>query len=254
MIFYKEYKNMRSALFSIANKIKPQRNFFTIVHAWERGIRLNFGEYRATLQPGIRLDLPFYHEVYKINMADRVQHLRPQSLISKDNVVLEVHSSIQYKVVDPKKALIHVTNLDTIIIDRTLMELRSKLSQLEVNEILYDMKDTTEQVKEKLKYIEDDWGIKILNIQLNDIHFDESMTRAMAVKAEADRNVQAKIINAKADYETAKIYAESSKIYNENPTSLRLREYQLWHSVSKNPNNTIFVVPSNVLDFQKKLK
>ena len=72
------------------------------------------------------------------------------------------------------------------------------------------------------------------------------MRRALAVKAEADRNAEAKIINAKADVETAKEYNEAAKIYEENPVTLRLREFQLWSSVSKNPNATMFVIPSNL--------
>ena len=76
----------------------------------------------------------------------------------------------------------------------------------------------------------------------------------MAVRAEADRNAEAKIINAKADVETAKQYDEAAKIYRENLVTLRLREYQLWHSVSKNPCTTIYVVPSNALDFFKDSK
>jgi regulator of protease activity HflC (stomatin/prohibitin superfamily) len=83
---------------------------------------------------------------------------------------------------------------------------------------------------------------------LKDISFDESMTRAMAVKAEADRNAQAKLINAEADIQTAELYSKAAKIYSENPITLRLREFQLWNSVSKNPNNTIYVVPSSLLD------
>ena len=233
------------------NLIENKRTLFTIVKQWEHGVKLNFGKYVSTLKPGIRLNIPYYHQIYKINMADRVRHMNSQSLISKDNVTFHIDSSIQYKVVDARKSLLNVTLLDTMILDRCRMSLRQVLSGLEINDILHNMEDTTIKIQQSLQNLEEMWGIEISNIQLKDISFDESMKRAMAVKAEADRNAQAKIINAKADVKTAKLYSKAAKIYSENPVTLRLREFQLWSSVSKNPNNTIYVVPSNLTDFFK---
>jgi len=230
-----------------------KRNFFTIIHEWEKGIQLNFGKYNATIDPGIRLNIPLYHEIHKINMSDKVKYMNQQSLISKDNVTFYIDSSIEYKVVNAKKSILNVIDLDRTLLEKAQMALRKTLSGLEMNEILHDMDDTTQKIKNSMADLEDKWGIEINDIQITDIKFDDSMKRAMAVKAEADRNAQAKVINARADIETAELYSKAAEIYAENPLTMRLREFQLWNSVSKNPNNTIYVVPSNMLDFVKSV-
>ncbi len=236
---------------SIFNHQFGKRNFFKVIKHWEKGVRLNFGKHTATLDPGIRLCIPFYHGIYRVNMDDRVQDIHQQALVSKDNVTFYIDSSVQYRVSDATKAQLNVTDLDNMLLDRCQMALRKVLSGLEINETLHDMEDTSVKIKNSLLELEEKWGIEISSIQLKDIRFDESMKRAMAVKAEADRNAEAKIINAEADIKTAELYSKAAEIYKENPITLRLREFQLWNSVSKNPNNTIYVVPSNLTDFFK---
>jgi regulator of protease activity HflC (stomatin/prohibitin superfamily) len=149
-------------MFSKYNRLPIQlrntRSFFTIVNAWEKGVRLGFGKYTATVESGLRLCIPVYHTVYKINMADRVQHLAKQSLISKDNVTFTIDSSVQYKVTDAKKSLLNVTNLDTMVIERCQMALRKVLSGLELNEILHDLEDTSTTIKASLQNLEEKWG------------------------------------------------------------------------------------------------
>lgn len=248
------WKGIRNSLVRrlLFPKFQNRRNFFRIIPSWENGVKLGFGKYIDTVEPGMRLNIPFYHRIYKVNMADRVQDMSKQSLISKDNVTFYIDSSIQYRVIDAKKAIICVTDLDSMLLDRCQMALRTILSRLEINEILHDLSDTSNKIKESLEFLEEQWGVEISSVQLKDISFDETMRRAMATKAEADRNAEAKIINANADIKTAQIYSEAAKIYAEDPITLRLREFQLWQSVSKNPNNTMYVVPSNILDFFKK--
>lgn len=158
---------------------------------------------------------------------------------------------VQFKITDPKKALLNVQNVDHNTVEKCKMVLRNLLGQMEINEVLKSKSQISLETKEKLEQVERDWGIEILATEITDIKFDDSMTKAMAVKAESDRMAEAKIINAKADVETAKQYAEAAKIYSENPITMRLREFQLWSSVSKNPGSTIYVVPSNLLDFIK---
>jgi len=102
---------------------------------------------------------------------------------------------------------------------------------------------------EKMSELQEHWGIKIKTVQLSDISFDETMKKAMAIEAETKRNADAKIVNAKADVVVAKEFEEAAKIYKENPLTMRLRELELWRSVSKNPASTIIVVPSDIVNF-----
>lgn len=155
------------------------------------------------------------------------------------------------RVVNSNKALLNVSDIWKAIGEKCQMQLRDVLSSMKVNDILHKRDKVCQGVIDKLASIEEDWGVKVLAVQLKDISFDESMKRAMATKAEADRQAEAKVINAEADVSTAEMYKKAAAIYAENPVTLRLREFQLWSSVATNPNSTIFVVPSNVLDFVK---
>jgi regulator of protease activity HflC (stomatin/prohibitin superfamily) len=233
---------------------QPQRQFFTVIPQYERGVRTFLGVYDKVLDPGVRLNLPFLHCIYPVNISERFEKIPQQSLISMDNVTFHVDATVQYKIVHPDRAIFNVNNLGSNLIERCQMEIRNVLSSMEINDILRNRNEVTNNIKTNLKSVEDSWGINILLIQLKEISFDENMRKAMAIKAEADRNAEAKLINATADVETARKYNEAATIYSENPITLRLREFQLWNSVSKNPGTTIYVVPSNILDFMKSIK
>jgi len=234
-----------------------KRNFITIIQNGNVGVRTNFGKFnikKGLVKPGIRLNIPFYHNLKIINIKEIIQDIKRQSLISKDNVTFNVDGFVQYKIINPEMATFNVTDIHSSVNEISKIALRNELSCVEINEILENRKKLNTQMINSLKKEEDNWGIKFIKIELRDISFDESMKRSMSIKAEADRNAMAKIINAEADVQTAKKYQEAAKIYKENPISLRLREFQLWNSVSKNNSNSLFVIPSNLLDFMNKKK
>jgi regulator of protease activity HflC (stomatin/prohibitin superfamily) len=232
----------------IISNVSTKRNFFTIVPEYKKGIRLGFGKYISLVQPGLRLKLPFYHDIFLLDMRENVHTIPTMQVISLDNVTFEVDASIQYNFYDIKKALLNVSNVNNSIIERCKMELRNKLSSMTINDVLQKKSEISRSVTDAMIKIKVDWGVDISTIQIKDIKFDESMKKAMSTVAEATRQAEAKIINAKSDIETAKQYSEAAKIYAENPMTVRLREFQLWNSVSKNPGTTIYVVPSNLLE------
>jgi len=232
--------------------LQPHRSFFKIIDQNHEGVRLNFGKFKSRIKPGIRLCIPFYHEIRIADTRTKVRDIPKMQVISSDNVTFEVVASIQYKITDTYKALMNVEYACDTLIKRCKMELLNALSAMEINNILRSKADISKKVMDSLSNLEMEWGLTIDTIQINDIQFDESMKKAMAVKAEADRMAEAKIINARADVETAIQYNEAAKIYAENPITMRLRELQGWTSISKNPGTTCFVIPSNLLDFIPK--
>lgn len=238
----------------ISNKFKSicnKRNFFKVVPETKKGVKLFLGKFDREVGAGFNIDLPFFHQIWLIDMRERIMQIPEMKIVSLDNVTYRVEGSIQFKIVDPKKALLNVQYVDQNTVEKCKMELRSLLGSMEINDVLRSRSTVSDETKKRLSKIEHDWGIEILATEITDIKFDESMTKAMAVKAESDRMAEAKIINAKADVATAKQYSEAAKIYGENPITMRLREFQLWSSVSKNPGATVYVVPSNLLDFIK---
>jgi erythrocyte band 7 integral membrane protein len=226
-----------------------KRNFFTIVEAHNRGVKLTLGKYVGVLEPGVYLNIPIIHTIYGFDIRDRVVPISEQSLISTDNVSFRVTASVQYRIVNPKNAFLNTDNIYENVNNICKMELRNVLGSREINDILINRDIITTELIERLSDIEQSWGLKITRIQVDDITFDETMKKSMASKAEADRNAEAKLIIARADVETAKEYKKAAEIYQETPISMKLREYQLWQSVSKNPSNTIYVVPSNLTYF-----
>lgn len=230
------------------SKTIQKRTFFSIVPEYERGIRLSLGKFTSEVQPGLRLNLPIYHSFYTLDTREKLHTIPTMQVISADNVTFEVDASMQYRFLDTKKALLNVANVDSSVVERCKMELRDKLSSMTINDVLQKKSEISKSVLEAMSKIKDDWGVDISTIQIKDIKFDETMKKAMSTIAEATRQAEAKVINARSDIETAKQYNEAAKIYAENPMTIRLREFQLWHSVSKNPGSTIFVVPSNLLE------
>jgi len=229
----------------------PRRNFLTIIPQYERGVRFNFGKYAATCQPGLRLDIPLFHTIHHVDMRDQVQYLSQQEIISKDNVSCKVDAAIQYKVLDAAKSVINVQSLEHSLLELAQLSIREVLGGLTIDELLHNREDLSNVLRNRLKTVSDNWGVEVHAVQLKDVCFEECMKRAMAMTAEAERTAQSKLIHASADIEVAKKYSVAAEIYAENPVTLKLREFQLWQSVAKEPNNFLAVIPSTILDMVK---
>lgn len=222
------------------------RNFFTIVPQYATGLRFGFGKYLGTIQPGIRLNLPFYHNVVEIDTRERTVPLPDQEIISRDNVSCFIDAAIQYKVSNPIKAFLEVEDFEENVLTRAELVTRETLGAWSINDMLHKKKELGEELRQQLLCLNDSWGIDITYFQVKKIVFDENMKRSMAKVAEAERTAQAKIINANVDVETAKKYAEAAELHT--PESMRLREFQLLQSIAKEQGNTTIVVPTNVFE------
>ncbi len=231
-----------------------KRNFFVIVPEYKGGVRLCFGKFQQVMTPGIRLHLPLYHQIYLTDIRDQVHTIPKMQAISADNVPFEVDASLQFKIIDCRRAILSVANVEDALSERCKMELRDRLGSMTINEILQNKSEISKSILKNLSEIKNDWGVHIETIQIKDIKFDDTMKKAMSTVAEANRQAEAKIINAKSDIETAKQYNEAAKIYAENPLTVRLREFQLWNSVSKNPGSSIYVVPSDIFNLVQEMK
>lgn len=226
----------------------PRRSFFAIIPAYARGVKLGFGKYLGELEPGIRLNVPFYHQVHKVDMRNQIYNLPDQHIISKDNVSLTVNGSVQFKCVNATKLFMNIDQPIESVITRAALTLRERVSLCDVDEILQNREDLAQDIKQDLDKLGQEWGVDVSLVQIKDIVLENDMKRAMALTAEATRVAKSKIIQAKADVETAKCYNEAAQIYKENPITLRLREFQLWQTVAKEPGNNFFVIPSEVLN------
>jgi regulator of protease activity HflC (stomatin/prohibitin superfamily) len=212
---------------------QQKRTFLTTIQENCRGVRLAWGKFDSILSPGLNWDIPFYHKITTIGLSRHIIPLAKQKIICQDNVTIFVDSAVEYQIIDARKAIIDVSNIHHTILEKCQMKLSNELGSKKFNDIQGEKNTVSENITKDLAVLEEDWGVKIYNVQIKDISFEESMTRTMATQADAERQAAAKIIHAKADVQVAAEYEQASKIYKENPISLRLREFQLWSSVSK---------------------
>ena len=222
----------------------PKRTFFTVIDSNVNAVRLRFGKVSKIMEPGFHFYIPLVDEINPIYMSERVDKLPFQTLISRDNVSVSLDSSIQYQVTDPYKALFAVKNFKETVMERTSMSIREAVSTRDINSLLHNSNEVRSDIIETIGDTKH-WGVKVIDVNIKDIIFDESMKKSMATKAEADRMAQAKIINAQADIETAKMFKEAAAIYDDEK-ALKLREFQLLSSISKNPASTIYFYPTDI--------
>lgn len=226
----------------------PKRRFLAIIDQFERGVRLSFGRHTATCEPGLRLKIPIYHQMYYVDLREKVVGIKPQNIVTQDNVSCQVDATVRFKVSTPEKAILEVNDYYQGTVLMAEVVLREVLGTHSVNEILSRRDDLAKAIKDQLANLSEKWGVDVNGVQIKDILFNEAMTRAMARPAEAERTAQAKIINAKADVETAHRYREAARIYGENPTTLRLREFQVLSNISQNSGTSIYFFPSEILN------
>jgi regulator of protease activity HflC (stomatin/prohibitin superfamily) len=231
-----------------------KRNFFTVINQFEKGVTFTFGKMTSVKEPGLRVRIPLIQQVATVDMRTSVSDLRRQEVITLDNVTIKVDGVVQYKIVDPQKAVCNVQGVERAIKELAQLKIREELSHCDVNDILHKREQLNRSLLEGSQVSTIDWGVELQSIRIKDIVFDESMTRAMAKRAEAERTAEAKMIDAEADVKTAKKYEEASKFYSNDPTALRLRELEAISRMSREPSNLIVLVPTQILDTIKGVK
>lgn len=227
-----------------------RRSFLTVIPQFAQGVRFTMGKFSGIMTPGLNFYIPIYHTFGKVDMRVLTLDIPQQMLISKaDNVTYHCDAVVQYKVTDPSKTVINIGDLRSTLTERAMSCIRMTLASMSIDTVLEARETVYESMRSSLQSIAADWGVEIQSLQLKEISFDENMRRTMAQLAESKRNAESKIISAKADVETAHLYAEAAEIYSENPVTLRLREFELYRSISKNPASTVIVIPANIANF-----
>ncbi|MCH9613057.1 MAG: hypothetical protein S4CHLAM102_15610 [Chlamydiia bacterium] len=238
-----------------------RRTFFKFVHEYEKGVSFTFGKLTAVKNPGIRINIPVIQEMWQADMRTDLAKLPHQEVVTRDNVTIKVDGTAQYRVIDAKKAICSIAGVGKkskgvkwMIMELAQLKMREVLSHYSVDEILQNREKLNQALLEGTQQLSGDWGVEVHSIRIKDIHFDDSMTRAMAKKAEAERTADAKLINANADVQTAEIYSKAAALYEKNPAAMRLRELEAVTRMATEKSNSFFVVPSQVFDTLKELK
>ena len=220
-----------------------------ILKEYERGVIFLLGRFQRVKGPGLIILIPGVQKMVKVDLRVIVLDVPTQDVISRDNVSVKVNAVIYFRIVDPEKAIIRVANVFEATSQLSQTTLRSVLGQHELDDMLAERDKLNTDIQNLLDARTDNWGIKVANVEIKHVDLDESMIRAIAQQAEAERARRAKIINAEAEKQAAKMLAEAANMLAQEEQALQLRYLQTLKEIANERSNTIiFPLPLELVE------
>ncbi len=216
-----------------------------IVREYERAVIFRLGRLLGAKGPGVFFVIPFVDNFIKVDLRLTTVDVPEQQIITRDNVTVGVDAVVYYRVFDPVLAVTKVENYNYAVMMMAQTTLRDIVGQVELDELLTKREEINKRLQAILDEVTDPWGIKVTAVTLKQVRLPESMLRAMAKQAEAERWRRAKIIEAEGEKQASAILAEAARQYEEHPAALRLRELQTLIEIAKE-KNMIIIAPSNL--------
>jgi regulator of protease activity HflC (stomatin/prohibitin superfamily) len=219
-----------------------------ILKEYERGVMFTFGRFTGVKGPGVRLVLPVVQQMKKLELRTVVLNVPKQDIISRDNVSVKVSAVVYFRIVDPEKAVLQVVNPVEATSQLAQTTLRSVCGQHEMDEMLSQRDKLNAAIQQILDLNTEAWGMKVTNVEIKDIDLDETMIRAMARQAEAERARRAKVIHAEGEKQAAQTLIEAAKLLASEPASLQLRYLQTLGDITNEKTSTIvFPLPIDLI-------
>lgn len=219
-----------------------------VLREYERGVVFFLGRFDGIKGPGLVLVWPVIQKMVRVDLRTIVLDVPKQDVISRDNVSVKVNAVIYFRIVEPGKAIIQVANPFEATSQLAQTTLRSVLGQHELDEMLAQRDRLNAHVQQILDTSTDAWGIKVSHVEIKHIDLDESMIRAMARQAEAERSRRAKIIHAEGEKQAAAMLVEAAKLLGADPRAIQLRYMQTLTELGNERSNTIvFPMPMDLL-------
>jgi regulator of protease activity HflC (stomatin/prohibitin superfamily) len=223
-------------------------NFFHIMREYERAVVFMLGRFWKVKGPGLIVIIPFVQQIVKVELRTVVMDIPAQDVISRDNVSVRVSAVVYFRVIDPSRAVIQVEDYYSAVSQLAQTTLRSVLGQHELDEMLAERTKLNAHIQQILDEHTDAWGIKISMVEIKHIDLNESMIRAIAQQAEAERERRAKIIYAEGEMQASQKLTEAAEILSKQPQSLQLRYLQTLSSIANENSSTIvFPIPIEFL-------
>lgn len=210
-----------------------------IVKQYEKGVLFRFGRLKGTREPGFRVIVPVVDVLHRISLRIVTMPIQSQGIITKDNVSVDVAAVAYFRVVDAVKSVIVIENVTAAINQIAQTTLRNVVGQHALDEILAETDRINEDIRRILDRTTTSWGLEVTLVELKDIQLPESMKRAMARQAEAEREKRAKIINAEGEHLAASKLGEASDIMMAHPLALQLRNLQTLVELGVDKNSTV---------------
>ncbi|MCF8708584.1 slipin family protein [Rhizorhapis sp. SPR117] len=223
-----------------------------ILREYERGVVFTLGRFTGIKGPGLIILIPFVQQMVRVDLRTLVLDVPTQDVISHDNVSVQVNAVIYFRVMDPEKAIIQVEDFMQATSQLAQTTLRSVLGKHELDEMLAERDKLNRDIQEILDVQTDSWGIKVANVEIKHVDINETMIRAIARQAEAERERRAKIINAEGEEQAAQKLLEAAQILSRQPEAMQLRFLSSLNIIAGEKNSTIvFPFP---LEFGSLLK
>ncbi len=227
---------------------------FNVLREYERGVVFQLGRFWKVKGPGLIIVIPIIQQIVRVDLRTIVMDVPSQDVISRDNVSVKVNAVLYFRVVDPQKAIINVEDYLMATSQLAQTTLRSVLGQHELDEMLAARDKLNKDIQEILDAQTDAWGIKVANVEIKHVDIDESMIRAIAKQAEAERERRAKVIHAEGELQASYKLVEAAKILAQQSQGLQLRYLQTLADIGTEKNTTIvFPLPMDMIaPFLKK--
>jgi regulator of protease activity HflC (stomatin/prohibitin superfamily) len=219
-----------------------------ILREYERGVIFMLGRFWKVKGPGLVIVIPGIQQIVKVDLRVVTMDVPPQDVISRDNVSVKVNAIVFFRVIDPEKAIIQVEHFLVATSQLAQTTLRAVLGKHELDEMLIERERLNLDVQQILDAQTDSWGIKVTNVEIKHIDLNESMIRAIARQAEAERERRAKVIHAEGEKQAAQTLMEAAEMLSREPAAMQLRYLQTLTQVAGDKSSTlVFPVPVNLL-------
>ena len=220
-----------------------------ILREYERGVIFLLGRFWKVKGPGLIIVIPGIQKMVRVDLRTIVMDVPPQDVISRDNVSVKVSAVIYFRIMDPEKAIIQVENRVEATSQLAQTTLRSVVGQHELDDMLAEREKLNADIQKILDHTTESWGVKVTNVEIKHIDLDESMIRAIAAQAEAERARRAKVIHAEGEFQASQKLSEAASVLSTQPQALQLRYLQTLTEISseRNTHTIVFPLPLDLL-------
>ena len=226
-----------------------------ILQEYERGVIFFLGRFQVVKGPGLRIVIPIIQRMVRVDLRVRVLDVPTQDVISRDNVSVHVNAVVYYRVIEADKSIIQVEDFALAVSQLAQTTLRSVLGEHELDDMLAKRESLNKDIRSILDERSDAWGIKVANVELKHVDLDESMIRAIAKQAEAERIRRAKIIDAEGEQQASQKFLEAARTLSQQPEAMHLRYLTTLHDISNERSSTIiFPFPMDLGGILERLR
>ncbi len=221
---------------------------FRVLREYERGVVFMLGRFWRVKGPGLVLVIPVVQQMVRVDLRTVVLDVPPQDVISHDNVSVKVNAVVYFRVVDPERAIIQVANFLEATSQLAQTTLRSVLGKHELDEMLAEREKLNLDIQKVLDAQTDAWGIKVSNVEIKHVDLNETMVRAIARQAEAERERRAKVIHAEGELQASEKLLEAARMLAKQPQAMQLRYLQTLTQIAGDKSSTIvFPLPIDIV-------